>query len=254
MLYIFDFDRTITLDHTCRLALGQTPCLADPNLFKCVIQHLRTDHYVAIASYGRKQMILETMIRIFGEDNPFNNFNVITPSDISLSWPECQEPPFPHNKNSMIKLLRERFTPVIDPVWECDAILIDDSFMNVMNAYQIRCGGIWVNGHGFSIITYPQLGPLVASERPIWPRMCPFSQIEPTTPLGRSNESTSSEDLTLIRAVTPISLEPSPRLPERSDVAVDNISLFPSIWEQFIQNHLYRHMAPEWTNHTQFFD
>lgn len=158
----FDFDDTISSIHSTRIpkeqfmSLDLTECVADPLLFRnLVLLLLRSGIQVAITSYGYKDLILHTMGRIFGgspkelptneapDKNvcPFNERNVITPSDasseLSIKWPEGYEPPKGYSKSTLIACLQKHL--LIDTnQWypESSILLIDDSITNYYDALQ----------------------------------------------------------------------------------------------------------------------
>src|SRR5665648_139384 len=95
-LVVFDFDCTITSVHTCpnmtpeQLESMSLDRVVDVVKFRAFVDYLlRSNTNVAIASYGRKDLILSIMGQIFRDTNPFNALNVITPLDVSTRWAEC---------------------------------------------------------------------------------------------------------------------------------------------------------------------
>lgn len=140
-LYVWDFDCTITGIHSCGNELLFTEnvdlrrVIADLDLFKQVIKRLRElGKEVAIASYGRKEIILQTMKKIFGEENPFNESNVVTPQSITVTpgrrWLDCHFPPAGFDKNDMLQLLQKRYQDLKND----QIILFDDTPENVDRA------------------------------------------------------------------------------------------------------------------------
>jgi hypothetical protein len=156
-MLVFDFDCTITKFHTCSNHLTKTDA-ALPNAldmyiglenalrFKLLIDNARKlGIKVAIASYGKKDVILVLMNQIFGiVDNPFNADNIITPADISakfgIQWLECHKQPLAHNKNNMLEILSERYDTPKD-----DILLVDDTGGNIETALGSDYGGIAVS-------------------------------------------------------------------------------------------------------------
>lgn len=152
-LIVFDFDCTISRIHTCATKLNQNDAQLESNKIKyignveadsfkeLILEILSSGRFVAVASYGEKRVILNLLFQIFGLNNPFNELNVITPADISPTWPECHEPPMfsPYSKNDMLNLLTQRYrlTPT-------EIILLDDTGANVQRAISSGYGGYMV--------------------------------------------------------------------------------------------------------------
>lgn len=144
-LIVFDFDNTITKVHSCLypnfLQAPLNAILADPIVFvNLVILLRRSGRDVAIASYGRKSLILGTMNRLFdfyAETSPFNEVNTVTPLDASkeygIRWPECYEPPKGFSKNNLLMILQSRTSFWIPNE---EILLIDDSDTNCVNAIE----------------------------------------------------------------------------------------------------------------------
>ena len=144
-LYVWDFDCTITGIHSCgnESLFSETTDLrrviADLDLFKQVIKRLRElGKEVAIASYGRKEIILRTMEKIFGEENPFNESNVVTPQSVTITpgrrWLDCHFPPAGFDKNDMLQLLQKRYQSKDQNFNNDQIILFDDTAENVDRA------------------------------------------------------------------------------------------------------------------------
>lgn len=137
-LLVFDFDGTLTIQHTChrihRTIASQPNSLntiigfENAILFKEFIEYLLLNNKkVAIASYGIKTIILNQLNQIFGDDNPFNVSNIITPADIG--WREGCCPPAGYNKVIMLDHLAFKFS-----CSKSEVILIDDDIRNVNEA------------------------------------------------------------------------------------------------------------------------
>jgi hypothetical protein len=144
-LYVWDFDCTITGIHSCgnELLFSENVelrrVIADLDLFKQVIKRLRElGKEVAIASYGRKEIILQTMKKIFGDENPFNESNVVTPQSITITpgrrWLDCHLPPAGFDKNDMLQLLQKRYRDNGQDFKNDQIILFDDTAENVDRA------------------------------------------------------------------------------------------------------------------------
>ena len=131
-MVVWDFDNTITRYHTSVGAMIHNPndVVKDQELFvKTINLLMKLNKKIAIASYGYKSIILSVMKRLFGENNPFTDANVITPKDISSQWLEGHAPPPHYNKNFMLNLLGQRY--------QCksqEILLIDDSWPNIIDA------------------------------------------------------------------------------------------------------------------------
>lgn len=169
-LVVFDFDCTLTKKHSNRADIANIKALfTDRDLIEILIRHLRrTGRFVAIASYGYKDVILAAMDDIFGESSPFSESNVITPIDIAnmydIDWPEFSEPPVgsPYNKNTMLKLLADDHDLEPDEV-----LLIDDSLQNVRNARNAGYLAIHIKACGnLTQSAYIQLAELVHDTPP----------------------------------------------------------------------------------------
>jgi hypothetical protein len=140
-LMIFDFDCTITNFH-----LSSSVTLEDVSsrpvsefieapLFTSFVRYLLARKIqVAIASYGKKEIILGLMNRVF-LDPTFDQNNVVTPRDISLAksikWTEGCNPSkkLSVNKNDMIHLLARRLG--LEKEGIC---LLDDTEEHIENA------------------------------------------------------------------------------------------------------------------------
>ena len=161
-LVVFDFDLTITGIHTCGEypltpeEIAETPLetlLVDADIFRQVVEYLlQHQKSVAIASYGNQDVILTLMDRIFGDTNPFNEENVITPRSVSdeynVVWRECMndperpvKPPYydpaDYTKTNMLDILAERYQLRKDRI-----LLIDDTKVNVDRAIKAGYRGI----------------------------------------------------------------------------------------------------------------
>lgn len=177
-LVVWDLDLTITKVHTARSPrfskdlnnLRLEDIVADVELFRVINQQLlRLGKKVAIASFGRKSLILDLMTRIFSLPNcsdnvyinkdtlsnelsngalldeladrlidglnVFNENNVVTPTDFTLSsgklidWEENYEPPNGYGKADLLDLLRNRLK--VPQSRHC--LLFDDSIINIHN-------------------------------------------------------------------------------------------------------------------------
>lgn len=148
-LMIFDFDCTITNFHlsssvTLEEILSHPISeFIDAPLFKAFVEYLlKKGIQVAIASYGKKNIILNLMNRVFS-DSIFDEDNVVTPHDISLAkgvkWSEGCNPnkKLLLNKNDMIQLLAHRLE--LDPKEIC---LLDDTEEHIVNARNLGCEAI----------------------------------------------------------------------------------------------------------------
>lgn len=144
-LYVWDFDCTISNRPTCQNRLLYTTftdpytVVSDVDLLRRVILNLRKyGKKVAIASYGEKRIILRTIEKIFGRENPFTLENIITPVDVSrltgVNWPECHDAPPGYNKNVMIRILQDRFRARGLIFNDDEILLIDDRQSNINNA------------------------------------------------------------------------------------------------------------------------
>lgn len=165
-LVVFDFDLTVTGYHTCGeeplspediLEMNMQSLLADLDIFRNTVEYLlQHGKNVAIASYGRQDVILALMGRIFENSpygNPFNDDNVITPKAVSkkygITWPECKGSPErsnkynrdDYNKNNMLDILSEKYQLPMDEI-----LLIDDTKENVDRAKSV----------GYNAINIPQ--------------------------------------------------------------------------------------------------
>lgn len=157
-MLVFDFDCTVTKFHTCgKNALNEQQAnlpnaldnyvgLENSLRFKLLIENAKKlGMRVAIASYGRKNVILALMNQIFGiVDNPFSVENIITPADIAekfgIKWDECRKNPPMYNKNSMLDILSERYN-----IPKEEILLVDDTEGNVETALESDYGGIAVS-------------------------------------------------------------------------------------------------------------
>lgn len=130
-MIVFDFDCTITSVSTCLMDTEtDLSNYIQKHVFRRFVEFVLVNGIkVAIASYGRKQSIVDAMVSIFGVDTPFNYYNVITPQDVNKKWKECFMPPFGLNKNNMLQILSEAYD--IEPR---NILLLDDSHSNVRNA------------------------------------------------------------------------------------------------------------------------
>lgn len=141
-VYVWDFDCTITKLHSCANKIYFTPfapinsVIADVDLFRQTIFDLQKyGKEVAIASYGEKNLIFETMKKIFGDQNPFSLENIVTPFDVSqqlgIKWLECHEPPPGYNKNYLLRILQERFRARGLTFNNDELLLLDDTSNNI---------------------------------------------------------------------------------------------------------------------------
>lgn len=139
-LFVFDFDCTVTNYNLSNLNLhqAQTDMISnfiDVDLFRaCVKYFLKQNIHVAVASYGRKNIILTLLLRIFDEAI-FDEKNVITPKDMpscnGKQWREAYIPPskINLNKNNMLERLTAYYK-----VKTSHTHLLDDSHINVIRA------------------------------------------------------------------------------------------------------------------------
>jgi hypothetical protein len=162
-LVVWDFDCTITKQHTVsqQLSADLDLLMGDTDLFRQTIYGLLANgKKVAIASYGHKATILSLMNRVFPNNNPFTESNVITPVDVAnaynVPWREGHEPPFNFNKNYMLQLLADK-----SQLSPSQVLLIDDSFKNVMLAKSAGYRTVLIRGCGYSRQLYPELGAIV---------------------------------------------------------------------------------------------
>lgn len=161
-LVVFDFDLTVTGVHTC----GEHPLtpeeiakipletlLIDSDIFRRVVDYLlQHGKKVAIASYGNRDVIFTLMDRLFGDANPFNEENVITPRVVSqtydINWRECMSDPdrpehapyynpADYTKTNMLDILARRYHLPKDEI-----LLIDDTKLNVDRAVASGYRGI----------------------------------------------------------------------------------------------------------------
>lgn len=154
----FDFDCTTLKKHSCsgipltsatveRVPIGDL--VADLELFKNTIDNLvALGKSVAILSYGRKEIILAVMGKIWNSSSPFNADNVITPADItnkyelSPPWKECFNNPVGYSKNNMLELLQERLAAKGEDAANSEIVLIDDDMRNALRASQAGYYGV----------------------------------------------------------------------------------------------------------------
>lgn len=192
-LYVWDFDCTITQIHSCshpgfeQIPVSQS--VADERLFDQVIIDLQKyGKYVAIASYGKKEVILQTMEKLFGHHNPFNQENIITPADVSTSlstslpnslpnslstpkgrkWLECHHPPPKLNKVTMIKILQDRYQQMGKNFNNDNIVLIDDTSDNVHSARNDGYYGILIpkdGCQGFNRNLHPDLTEIIKKNK-----------------------------------------------------------------------------------------
>uniref|UniRef100_A0A6C0J0X4 FCP1 homology domain-containing protein n=1 Tax=viral metagenome TaxID=1070528 RepID=A0A6C0J0X4_9ZZZZ len=150
-LMIFDFDCTITNFHLSSSVtleeISSRPLseFIEAPLFKAFVEYLlRRGIQVAIASYGKKDIILGLMNRVFS-NSIFDEDNVVTPRDISMEknvkWSEGFNPSkrLLLNKNDMIQLLAHRLGLDLKEI-----CLLDDTEEHIINARKLGCRAILV--------------------------------------------------------------------------------------------------------------
>ena len=146
-LFVWDFDCTITKVHSCKSKylfgnhMDLNVVLADPDLFRrTIVSLLWAGKDVAIASYGDKDIILQTTKKLFGDANPFNKDNIVTPRDVSIAlgirWLDCNYPPTGYDKNEMLRLLQERYLNQGKLIENAEVVLFDDTEDNVDKALE----------------------------------------------------------------------------------------------------------------------
>lgn len=166
-LVVFDFDLTVTHRHTCaRPSLSASEVVhrlheyishgSGIQFIDCVERLLANGINVAIASYGRKDVILAMMRALWGnygrETGPFTLYNVVTPSDVG--WQDGYEPTNENqNKAVMLTVLKKRFEIPLPR----QILFIDDSPANIGDARQAGFATLLVSGTGGFSTTHMQI-------------------------------------------------------------------------------------------------
>jgi 2-hydroxy-3-keto-5-methylthiopentenyl-1-phosphate phosphatase len=186
-LFIFDFDKTITSEHSCKqngkvryyedkLKNGDKNVISELmggaeniKLFRdTILQILKDGDYVAIVSFGNNDFINKVMKEIFGSSSsPFHiNKNIYTTQDFEKNpFKGCTEPSGGRTKLDYIKELLDRND------WKDikDIFLIDDTLNNIKivkekTVNNIPINGIFINNEGKTPgfkNTYEQIKPVI---------------------------------------------------------------------------------------------
>ena len=174
ILVVIDFDCTITnmmlSDETAGLPLDQK---VEVRPFRNFVKYLLSINVkVAIATYGRKADVMSLTNGVFGEENPFNDTNVITPATISdlfgIKWKEGVLPPRGYNKTTMLNLLRGNISPN-------QILFMDDNEDNVTTA----------KSFGYQAIQVPSCRGFTSSLRStLWSLIQINLQLDPATEMN----------------------------------------------------------------------
>jgi HAD superfamily phosphatase (TIGR01681 family) len=138
MLIVWDFDRTITLLHTCQpIAIKKDQIqtmelrhlVADSNLLIATWTYLRAmGHTLAIASYGRREIIAALFERLTLKVD-----HIVTPNMMKevygVDWYDGYAPPTGVDKVIMLNHLAK-----ITGYKRNDIVLLDDTKINIDNA------------------------------------------------------------------------------------------------------------------------
>lgn len=156
-LVVFDFDCTITHRSTCGniklddvINKGANYYIQSMIFRKFIEYLLRSGVAVAIATYGKKDIVLTTMVEIFPNTNPFTILDVSVWEGIN--WKECQYPPEGYNKNNMLKIFARKYKLQNDQM-----LLIDYSAANVITAHNAGYNALFVPGCKGFVETLKQL-------------------------------------------------------------------------------------------------
>ena len=128
--------------------------MSDVELFRFFVQEvLKKGAGVAIASYGRREVIAEYMRHIFleSEEVPFTAANIVTPE--ALGFPDGTS--VPSGKSQMLEILCKRATPAVND--RSAVFFFDDDPDNIRDCQVAGFKYAYHTPQGFNRTTIQQL-------------------------------------------------------------------------------------------------